>query len=674
MTNRSAKWYVLSLISAPMLPISLALSLSLHGGNLFGDDADGAVKQENASDNRPQGQLILDNDIYVPEDRTQALFVLDLEANEDLIRVPRSEFVYVALLTRPDLPERFRSEALSGLAKIRSAPPLTVYLAELALIDGHNQQKGAVLDELAAMIRLYSVKVLALEREALATLATAADHPIKRQIGYAGLLKATRSVDPVWDMAAVSDQSIQDLLAAVPRVGNPTVQRELYPKVKSLLERATNRHVRHAAIVALVSTAGHEEEVFSLLAKFVQQGTDTESAIEALRQMRSEKWPSRQIGPLADHLVQYITSSPIETRTSPPLVEARKLAEQLAARLPEDHARRIRQALGDLAVRVIEIRTVRDQMAYDTTEIAVAAGRPVEIVLVNNDIQPHNMVLVKPGSMFQVGTFIDQNTTSAAFAAAGYVPPSDQILRATRMLEPNAQDRVSFTAPGEPGVYPYMCTYPGHWMKLFGRMVVVADLEQYGKDPAGYLAGNQLPILDELLIDRPIVENYAFESLRPLLARLGEKRSFDRAKNLFTQATCASCHRINGQGGAVGPDLADVAKRLKPEVILEDIVDPSKRLHEDFQTWLILWNGRPVTGIMKFEDRQTIHLVTNPLISCEPIVIPKDEIDQEQQATVRLTTSTMPVGLLDRLTREEILDVLTFLVASGDANHELFQE
>jgi putative heme-binding domain-containing protein len=673
--SRWPKPYVLSLIGAPLLSISLAFSPSLQGGNLFGDDSNGDVERQDESDNRPQGQLILDNDIYVPDERTQALFVLDLEANEDLIRVPRSEFVYVALLTRPGLPERFRSEALAGLAKIRAASPLAVYLAELALIDGHDKRKGAVLDELASMIRLFSAKELMLQREALTALATGGEHPIKRQIGYAGLLKATGSVEPVWNMAAESDQGIQDLLSTVPLVGNPQLERELYPKVRSLLDRATNPHIRHAAIVALVSTAGHEEEeVLSLLANFVQQGTDTDSAIAALRQMRSEKWPRDQIGPLADHVVQYITSSPIQSRTSPPLVEARKLAEQLAARLPEDHAQRIRQALGDLAVRVIEIRTVRDQMAYDMTQFAVAAGKPVEIVLVNNDIQPHNLVLLKPGSMVQVGTFIDQNTTSAAFAAAGYIPPSDQLLCATRMLEPNAQDRLSFTAPRTPGVYPYICTYPGHWMKMFGRMYVVADLEQYDKDPAGYLARNQLPILDELLIERPIVENYAFETLRPLLARLGEKRPFGRAKKLFTQATCASCHRINGQGGAVGPDLTDVAKRLKPDVILEDIVDPSKRLHEEFQTWMILWNGRPVTGIKKNEDPQAIHLVTNPLISCEPIIIPKDEIDQGQDAVVRLTTSTMPVGLLDRFTRDEVLDVLTYLLASGDASHEWFRE
>ena len=48
-----------------------------------------------------------------------------------------------------------------------------------------------------------------------------------------------------------------------------------------------------------------------------------------------------------------------------------------------------------------------------------------------------------------------------------------------------------FEAPTEPGVYPYVCTYPGHWRRMYGAMYVVDDLEGYLADPAAYLAGLQ---------------------------------------------------------------------------------------------------------------------------------------------------------------------------------------
>ena len=69
-----------------------------------------------------------------------------------------------------------------------------------------------------------------------------------------------------------------------------------------------------------------------------------------------------------------------------------QLADQLLARLPAEAARAYRGRLREVTVRVVLIHTVEEEMRYDTAYFAVEAGRPVQVVLKNEDIMPHNLV------------------------------------------------------------------------------------------------------------------------------------------------------------------------------------------------------------------------------------------------------------------------------------------
>jgi putative heme-binding domain-containing protein len=122
----------------------------------------------------------------------------------------------------------------------------------------------------------------------------------------------------------------------------------------------------------------------------------------------------------------------------------------------------------------------------------------------------------------------------------------------------------------------------------------------------------------------------------------------------------------------VGPELTEVAKKSKPETVLEDIVEPSKRINEQFQQWTVNWRGRNVTGLKKYEDKERIVLLTDPLVSCEPTVIPKSDLEDPAMDVRLATSSTMPNGLLNRFTREEILDLLSFVLSGGNPDHEYF--
>ena len=138
--------------------------------------------------------------------------------------------------------------------------------------------------------------------------------------------------------------------------------------------------------------------------------------------------------------------------------------------LPEDTA----SESSDEAT-VIIIKTIQNQMKYSVTEFEVEAGKPVEIIFDNNDFMQHNMVIIKPGEKETVGAAADKIAMAADGAERNYVPTMPEILFATAIINPNDKGVLKFTAPTKPGIYPYICTFPGHWRIMQGTMIVVAS-------------------------------------------------------------------------------------------------------------------------------------------------------------------------------------------------------
>ncbi len=120
----------------------------------------------------------------------------------------------------------------------------------------------------------------------------------------------------------------------------------------------------------------------------------------------------------------------------------------------------------------IMIKTVQNEMKYDITEFTVAAGKPVELVLENTDFMQHNLVIVKPGTKDKVGAAADKLAMDPNGADAQYIPKMGEVLFATGLVDPQQKATLRFTAPTEPGTYPFICTFPGHWRIMQGVMIV----------------------------------------------------------------------------------------------------------------------------------------------------------------------------------------------------------
>ena len=90
----------------------------------------------------------------------------------------------------------------------------------------------------------------------------------------------------------------------------------------------------------------------------------------------------------------------------------------------------------------------------------------------NPDVVPHNWVLARPGSLERVGDLANRIIAEPDAAARHYVPRSDDVLVYTDIVPAGGSFEIWFKAPSEKGRYPYLCTFPGHWMVMNGVMVV----------------------------------------------------------------------------------------------------------------------------------------------------------------------------------------------------------
>ena len=100
------------------------------------------------------------------------------------------------------------------------------------------------------------------------------------------------------------------------------------------------------------------------------------------------------------------------------------------------------------------------------------------------------------------------------------------------------------------------------------------------------------------------------------------------------------------------------------------MLDPSQHINEKFFTYIFTTSeGKAVTGLIVEETPDTVKIMENPLAKCDPTILKKSDIEERTKSK----TSMMPKGLLDQLTKDEILDLIAFVYSHGNPQHKLFQ-
>ncbi len=588
---------------------------------------------------------------FLPKGATAAFYILGRLSNKELIAAPRSEFVYVALLQRPGLERRYRLEALEGLAKLRNTDSLIELIRGLAELDKKGDEVNSVLRDLSNLLLKSSQQELTAKRIGLEKLAVESRLSMIRQIGYAAMVTADGTNGPAWKVAESNPGQVADLLRSIELIPRPMLRAEFYPRIEPLVHSADSGETQRAAIGAIVSIPGHEEETFATLASLVKAGTERTTAAASLQRIPRKAWRKEEAEPLIVSLMTYLKSVPVERRTEAEVVSTFQLANDLATMLSPDKARLYGKELRVLGVSVFVVRTIPEQMLYDRSLVVVEAGKPVEIILINEDSMPHNLVVVRPAAWEEVGQAAEKMSPEPDEQGRLYIPHTPQVLFATRLVEPGQQVKLSFIAPTQAGDYPYVCTFPGHWRRMVGTLAVVKDVEAYLADR------NNLP--------KPALTEWKMEDLAPELGKVGPGRNLARGRELFTQLACAGCHKFGKEGVNYGPDLTDVLKRYQGNraEVLRQIIEPSLVISNRYRSYQMeLRDGETVTGMIMKEDTQNITLQTGPLDALVQVVSRSEIKSQKPQVS-----SPMPIGLLNTLSKEEIFDLMVWLELGSNA-------
>ena len=124
------------------------------------------------------------------------------------------------------------------------------------------------------------------------------------------------------------------------------------------------------------------------------------------------------------------------------------------------------------------------------------------------------------------------------------------------------------------------------------------------------------------------------------------------------EAKCASCHKVKGKGGDVGPDLSAFAGRDRVEVY-RDIAEPSARIHPDYVPYTIaLKDGRVLAGTVRAEGAGSIKVTDT---EAKSTVVPRAEVEELRPSA----TSIMPVGLVGVIGEEKLRDLIAYLTDGG---------
>lgn len=121
------------------------------------------------------------------------------------------------------------------------------------------------------------------------------------------------------------------------------------------------------------------------------------------------------------------------------------------------------------------IRAV-EGLRFDPPRIRVEAGQALRLRFENADTtaQPHNLVVVRPGTR--------ESVLAAALAlgaegpARGYVPAGSEVIASSRLLAAGEGEEITIVFPEEAGIYPIVCTFPGHGVLMFGAIYAGVDM------------------------------------------------------------------------------------------------------------------------------------------------------------------------------------------------------
>jgi putative heme-binding domain-containing protein len=166
-------------------------------------------------------------------------------------------------------------------------------------------------------------------------------------------------------------------------------------------------------------------------------------------------------------------------------------------------------------------------------------------------------------------------------------------------------------------------------------------------------------------------KNWTLEELSAAAKDGMKARSFENGRKMFGAAACFACHRFGNEGGMTGPDLTGAGGRYSPHDLLDQIINPSKEINEQFVPIIVtMEDGSVHTGVVVNLKGDDLVVNVNPAEPNNSVTIDRKKVKSIAPSPV----SPMPPMLLAMLKEEEILDLLAYVLSGGDEQHEMFKK
>lgn len=179
-----------------------------------------------------------------------------------------------------------------------------------------------------------------------------------------------------------------------------------------------------------------------------------------------------------------------------------------------------------------------------------------------------------------------------------------------------------------------------------------------------------LEALAEAMAGRSFVKEWEFEEIASAAETNLINRNHAKGRKAFGAAGCFACHRFANEGGMTGPDLTNAGGRYSPRDFIDQVFHPSKEINEQFVPIVLTkTNGETVSGVIVNLNGDSVSVNTD---LADPNQ--RERVDRKQVASIEPSkVSTMPSGLLNMLEKDEILDLIAYVLSQGDANHPFFK-
>jgi len=198
-----------------------------------------------------------------------------------------------------------------------------------------------------------------------------------------------------------------------------------------------------------------------------------------------------------------------------------------------------------------------------------------------------------------------------------------------------------------------------------------ADFEKYDALSGGKLlteSGNDI-INSDVQPEGP-GRRWTLEEAEPLVANL-VGRDLVKGKAMYAATLCQSCHTMQGEGGAIGPDLSQLGTRFSAKDILVATIDPNATISDQYQsTVLELKAGGSILGRITNEDAKNYYISQNPFAPNDIKTVSKSTVALKKNGDV----SIMMPGLINRLNEEELKDLMAYLISGGNATHAVYKQ